>query len=80
MYVFHSDYINKYVNNSRVLAAGTDSLSHEIKTEDIYKDFINDKETLAFVNYSAQKKFTMIQKFKLVLGKIEEEKNGIKEC
>ena len=41
---------------------------------------INDKETLAFINYSAQKKFTMIQKFKLVLGKIEEEKNGIKEC
>ena len=61
MYVFHSDYINKYVNNSRVLAAGTDSLSHEIKTEDIYKDFINDKETLAFINYSAQKNFMMIQ-------------------
>ena len=41
---------------------------------------INDKETLAIINYSAQKKFTMIQKFKLVLGKIEEETNGIKVC
>ena len=41
MCVFHSDNISKYVNNSRVLAAGTDSLSHEIKTEDIYKYFIN---------------------------------------
>lgn len=41
MCVFHSDYISKYVNNSRVLAAGTDSLSHEIKTEDICKDIIN---------------------------------------
>lgn len=41
MCVFHSDYISKYVNNSTVLAAGTDSLSHEIKTEDICKDIIN---------------------------------------
>lgn len=41
MCVFHSDYISKYVNNSRVLAVGTDSLSHGIKTEDIYKYFIN---------------------------------------
>lgn len=41
---------------------------------------INDKETLAIINYSAQKKFTMIQKFKLVLGKIEEGTNGIKVC
>ena len=49
MYLFHSVYINKYVNNSRVLAAGTDILSHEIKTEDIYKDFINNKETLALL-------------------------------
>ena len=44
MYEFHYDHIkNKYGNNSRLLFADTDSLMYKIKTEDIYKDFSNQK-------------------------------------
>ena len=45
MYEFHYDYIkNKYGNNSRLLFTDTDNLTYEIKTEDVYEDFNNDKE------------------------------------
>ena len=41
MYEFHYDYIkNKYGNNSRLLFTDTDSLMYEIKTEDVYEDFL----------------------------------------
>ena len=52
MFEFHYDYIkNKYGNNSRLLFTDTDCLMYEIKTEDVYKDFSNDKEMLDFSNY-----------------------------
>ena len=45
MYEFYYGYIkNKYGNNSRLLSTDTDSLIYEIKTENVYKDFSNDKE------------------------------------
>ena len=45
MYKFHYDYFkNKYGNNSRLLFTDTDDLMYEIKTEDIYKSFSNNKE------------------------------------
>ena len=45
MYEFYYDYItNKYENNSRLLFTDADSLMYEIKTEDVYADFSNDKE------------------------------------
>ena len=44
MYELRYDYIkNKNGNNSRLLFANTDSLMHEIKTEDVYEDFSSDK-------------------------------------
>ena len=44
MYELHYDYIkNKFGNNSRLLFTDADSLMYEIKTEDVYKDFSNDK-------------------------------------
>ena len=44
MYKFHYDYIkNKYGNNSRLLFTDTDSLMYEIKAEDVYEDFSNNK-------------------------------------
>ena len=49
MYEFHYDYFkNKCGNNSRLLFIDTDSLMYEIKTEDLYKDFNNDKEMFDF--------------------------------
>ena len=48
----HYDYIkNKYENKSKILFTDTDSLMHEIKTEDVYEDFSSDKEMFDFSNY-----------------------------
>ena len=50
MYELHCDYIqNKYGNNSRLLFTGTDNLMHEIKNEDVFADFSNDKKSLILV-------------------------------
>ena len=58
MYEFHYRYSkNKSGNNPRVLCAETDILMYEIKTEDVYEDFSNDKETFDFSNYSTQSKY-----------------------
>ena len=58
MYKFHYDYIkNKYGNNSRLLFTDTDSLMYEIRTEDVYEDFSNDKEIFDFSNYSNKSKY-----------------------
>ena len=55
MYIFHYDYIkNKDGNNSRLLFKDTDSVMFEIKTEDVYEDFSNDKEMFDFSNYSTK--------------------------
>ena len=54
---FHYDYIqNKYGNNWRLLFTNTDSLMYEIKTDDVYEDFSNDKEMPDFSNYSHKSK------------------------
>ena len=45
MYEFFYDYIkNRYGSNSRLSFTDTDSLIYEIKAEDGYEDFSNDKE------------------------------------
>ena len=45
MYEFLYDYIkSKYGDKSRLLFTDTKSLMHEMKTENIYEDFSNDKE------------------------------------
>ena len=57
MYEFHYDYIeNIFGSNSRLLFTDTDSLMFEIKTENVYKDFSNDREMFDFSNYSTQSK------------------------
>ena len=77
MYEFHYDYIkNKYGNNSRLLFTDTDSLMYEIKTEDVYKDFSNDKEMFDFGNYSTKSKY-YDNSNKLVVGKMKNETAGV---
>ena len=72
MYKFHYDYIkNKYGNDSRILFTATDSLMHELKTQDVYEDFSNDKEMFDFSNYSTKSKH-FDNSNKLVVGKMKE--------
>ena len=77
MYEFHYDYIkNKYGNNSRLLFTDTDSLMDEIKTEDVYKDFSNDKEIFDFSDYSTKSKY-YDNSNKLVVGKMKDKTAGV---
>ena len=58
MHKFHYDCIkNKYDKNSRLLFTDADSLTLEIKTEDGYEDFSNDKEMFCLSNYSTKSKY-----------------------
>ena len=62
MYEFHYDYIkNKYGNNSKLLFTDANSLMYEIKTEDVYKDFSNDKEILTLVIIQLSQNVMIIQ-------------------
>ena len=66
--IFHYDYIN-YINSSKLLFRDTDNLMYEIKTEDVYEDFSNDKEMFDFSNCSAKSKY-YDNLNKLVIGKM----------
>ena len=69
MYKFHHDYIkNKYDNKCKLLFTDTDSLMHEIKTEDVYEDFSSYKDSTKpkYYDYSN----------KLVIGKMKDETRG----
>ena len=50
MYEFHYKYIkNKF--DAKLLFTDTDSLVYEIKTEDVYEDFHEDKNLFDFSDY-----------------------------
>ena len=73
MHEFHYENIkNKYGNNSRLLFTENDSLMYEIKTENVYKDFINDNEMFAFSNYLTKSKY-FDNSNKLVVGKMKDQ-------
>ena len=74
---FHYDYIkNKYGRNSRLLFTDTDSLMYEIKTEDVYEDFSDDKEMLDFSNYSVNSKY-YDNLNKLLVGNMKDKATGV---
>ena len=49
------------INMLRLLSRDTDSWIYEIKTEDVYKDFRNDKEIFDFSNYSIIQNYMIFQ-------------------
>ena len=60
---FHYDYIkNKYGNNSRLLFTDTVSLMYEIKIEDVYENFSNDKEIFDLVIIQLSQNIMIIRK------------------
>ena len=77
MYDFHDNYIkNKYNNKARLLFTDTDSLTYEIGTEDVYRDFWNDKDT--FDNSDYPENSPCFNKTnKKVIEKFKDEASGI---
>ena len=80
---------NKYIKNKYILKINmvatqdyyslftdTDSLMYEINTEDVYKDFSNDKEMFDFSNFSTKSNY-YDNSNKLVVGKIKDKTAGV---
>ena len=59
-----------------LLFTDTDSLTYEIKTEDVYEDFNSNKEMIDFSNCSAKSKY-YDDSNKLVIEKINDETEGV---
>ena len=58
MYDFHYNYIKKnYKEKAKLLFTDSDSLTYEIETKDIYKDFWKDKDMFDNSGYSEESKF-----------------------
>ena len=56
MHEFHYKYI-KSKFDAKLLFTDTDSLVYEIKTEDIYEDFYQNKSLFNFSDYPSDSKF-----------------------
>ena len=77
IYKFRYDYIeNEYGSNSKLLSTDTDSLRYEIKTEDVYENFSQDKEIFDFLNYSPISKFDDDSN-NLVIDKMRDEMGNV---
>ena len=74
MYEFHYKYMkNKF--DAKLLFTDTDSLLYEIKTEDVYEDFYQDKKLFDFSDCPLDSKFFNPAN-KKVIGKMNDEFKG----
>ena len=74
MYEFHYKYIKRKYD-AKLLFTDTDSLVYEIKTEDVYENFSEDKRLFDFSNYPEDSKF-FDSVNKKVIGKMKDEFKG----
>ena len=71
MYDFHYNYIKKkYNGKAKLLFTDTDSLTYEIETEDVYKDFWSDKDKFDNSEYPENSPYFDISN-KKVIGKVQ---------
>ena len=75
MYDFYYNFIKKNFN-AELLFTDTDSLTYEIKSENVYEKFFKWKDLFDFSNYSKDSKFLMIL-IKEVVGKMKDEFGGV---
>ena len=68
MYDFHYNFIKKHFD-AELLFADTDSLTYEIKSEDVFEEFFKHKHLFDFSNFSKDSKFYDSQ-YKMFLGKM----------
>ena len=77
MYDFHYNYIKKkYNDKAELLFTDTDSLTYEIETEDVYKDFWSDKYTFDNSEYPENSPY-FDKSNKKVIGKFKDEASRI---
>ena len=67
MYDFHYNFIKKNFN-AELLFTDTDSLTYEIKSEDVYEELFKHKHLFDFSNYPKNSKF-LIRLIKKLLVK-----------
>ena len=71
MYHFHYNFIKKY-SDAKLLFTDTNSLTYEIKSENIYEEFFKRKHLPEFSNYPEDLRF-FDQTNKRVIGKMKDE-------
>ena len=77
MYEFHYNYIKKkYNDRAKLLFTDTDSLTYELETEDIYKDFWTDKDMFDNSDYPENSPYYSNTN-KKIIGKFKDEACGI---
>ena len=77
MFDFHYNYIQKrYGDRAELLFIVTDSLTYEIETEDVYKDFWNDKDMFDNSDYPENSPY-YCNANKKVIGKFKDEACGV---
>ena len=74
MYDFHYNFIKKNFD-AELLFTDTDSLTYEIKSEDVYEEFFKHKYLFDFSNYPEDLKF-FNQANKKVTGRMKDESEG----
>ena len=75
MHDFHYNFIKKNFN-AELLFTHTDSLTYEIKSENVYEEFFKWKDLFDFSNYSKDSKF-FNETNKKVIGKMKDEFGGV---
>ena len=74
MYDFQLGFIKKHFD-AKLLFTDTDSLTYEIKTEDVYEEFFKHKHLFHFSNYPEDSKFSNLTN-KKVTGKMKDKSEG----
>ena len=75
MYDFHYNFIKKNFD-AELLFTDRDSLTYEIKSENVYEKFFKWKDLFDFSNYSKDSKF-FNETNKKVIGKMKDEFGGV---
>ena len=76
MYNFHYNYILPKYPEAKLFFTDTESLTYHIKTEDIYSDFLQDRELFDNSDYPPDSKFYFSEN-KKVIGKFKDETAGV---
>ena len=77
MYDFHYNYIKKkYGDKAKLQFTDTDSLTYEIEAEDVYQDFLNDKNKFDNSDYPESSPY-FDKCNKKVIGKFKDEAKGV---